>query len=103
MTQHSSLKGTAVGVRHRNVLKRHERIQVLQSEEKWGNRASVYKLPKMKLIKIKMKKTKAKQEGESPAEGAPKPQAGQEASLVKPPPTKSPAPTKSTAPKPQAK
>ena len=98
MTQHSSLKGTAVGVRHRNVLKRHERVQVLQSEEKWGSRESVYKLPKMKLIKIKMKKTKAKQEGETPAagEGAPKPQAAQEAS-----PAKSPA--KSAASKPQAK
>lgn len=70
MTQHSSLKAASVEVKHRNVLKRHERIKALQKDEKWNDRSSVYKLPKMKLLKIKVKKVKAKAE-ETQAEGSP--------------------------------
>ena len=66
MSQHSSLKGAEAGARHRNVLKRFERVRALQEAEKWGDRKSVYKLPKMKLLKIKVKKVKAKAE-EQPA------------------------------------
>ncbi|MBI4372977.1 MAG: small basic protein [Candidatus Omnitrophica bacterium] len=68
MSQHSSLKADTVGKRHRNVLKRHERIQTLQDTEAWGNRQSIYKLPKLKLIKLKVKKEKSSKE-ETPAEG----------------------------------
>lgn len=75
MSQHSSLKIDSVGMKHRNVLKRHERIRTLQETEKWGNRDSAFNLPKMKLLKIKMKKEKvAKEEaaaGAAPAAGAP--------------------------------
>ena len=70
MTQHSSLKSAAVGVRHRNVLKRNERIKALRESERWGDRSSAYKLPKMKLLKIKMKKEKTKQEGTEGETGA---------------------------------
>ena len=71
MTQHSSLKNASVGVKHRNVLKRHERIRTLQTNENWKDRESVYKLPKLKLIKLKVKKTKTEKEGEgATAEGA---------------------------------
>ncbi|MBI4368116.1 MAG: small basic protein [Candidatus Omnitrophica bacterium] len=59
MTQHSSLKNASVGTKHRNVLKRHERVRTLQTNEKWNDRQSVYKLPKLKLIKLKVKKAKA--------------------------------------------
>lgn len=69
MTQHSSLKSGSVGARHRNVLKRHERVRTLQSSDTWGSRQSVYRLPKQKLIKLKVKKTKTEKEGEAPAEG----------------------------------
>ena len=69
MSQHSSLKADTVGKRHRNVLKRHERIQTLQDSETWGGRQSVYKLPKLKLIKLKVKKTKSGKE-EASGEGA---------------------------------
>ena len=62
MTQHSSLKNASVGKRHRNVLKRYERIQTLKVNETWGERQSVYKLPKQKLIKLKVKKAKGKEE-----------------------------------------
>ena len=71
MSQHSSLKSDSVGARHRNVLKRHERIRSLQDADTWGSRQSAFKLPKVKLIKLKVKKSKGgKEAGEAPAEGA---------------------------------
>src|SRR3989344_127454 len=69
MSQHSSLKASAVGVSHRNVLKRHERVRNLKESEKWGARESVYNLPKLKLLKIKVKKEKAAKETAASAEG----------------------------------
>ncbi len=74
MSQHPSLKTDSVGARHRNVLKRHERVANLRNADNWGNRESAFKLPKVKLIKIKVKKAKGgKEEG---AEGEAKPAAG---------------------------
>ena len=73
MSQHSSLKTDSVGARHRNVLKRHERVSSLRNSDHWGNRESAFKLPKVKLIKMKVKKSKGKEEG---AEGEAKPTAG---------------------------
>lgn len=65
MSQHPTLRVDSVGAKHRNVLKRYERIQKLQDENKWLDRASAYNLPKVKSMKIKVKKVK-----EAPAEGA---------------------------------
>lgn len=76
MSQHSSLKMDSVGARHRNVLKRHERVSGLQKSENWGNRESAFKLPKVKLIKMKVKKVKAVKE-EAGVEGAVAPAAAQ--------------------------
>ena len=59
MSQHSSLKVSSVGTRHRNVLKRHERIKKLKEMEVWKNRESAFRLPKVKSLKIKVKKAKA--------------------------------------------
>lgn len=70
MTQHSSLKVASVGRRHRNVLKRHERVRNLQETDRWSDRQSVYKLPKLKLIKLKVKKEKAAKEEEASQTGA---------------------------------
>lgn len=68
MSQHPSLKVDAVGVKHRNVLKRLEKIKKMQAQNKWGERKSIYNLPKMKSIKVKVKKAAvAKAEGEKPA------------------------------------
>jgi small basic protein (TIGR04137 family) len=77
MTQHTSLKSASVSVKHRNVLKRYERIRNLHDNEKWGERKSVYNLPKLKMIKLKVKKVKEEKpegegEGAAVAEGAPK-------------------------------
>ena len=65
MSQHPSLREDSVGAKHRNVLKRFERVNKLQETNKWGSKNSAFGLPKVKSIKIKVKKTK-----ETPAEGA---------------------------------
>lgn len=71
MSQHSSLRIDPTRTRHRNVLKRHERIQRLIEQEKWNDRPSVFGLPKVKSLKIKVKKVKAeKAEGETAAAAA---------------------------------
>ena len=69
MSQHPSLKSDSVGARHRNVLKRHERIRDLQSLDTWSGRQSAFNLPKVRLIKLKVKKSKAEKEGEAAAAG----------------------------------
>ena len=70
MSQHPSLKVSSVGVKHRNVLKRHERIKKLQQGESWNDRESAFRLPKIKSLKIKVKKTKAEKVEGAAAEGA---------------------------------
>jgi len=77
MSQHPSLRIDSVGMRHRNVLKRLERIKKLQEDEKWKEGASVFGLAKVKSMKIKVKKVKeekaATEEGaaaEAPTAGA---------------------------------
>jgi small basic protein (TIGR04137 family) len=59
--------------RSRNVLTRGERIVQLKGEERWQDGRSPYGLPKVKVIKIIVKKAKKKEdkaaEGEA-AEGA---------------------------------
>ncbi len=77
MSQHSSLRVDSVGVRHRNVLKRLERIKKLQEEGRWQGEASIYNLPKVKSVKIKVKKVKEpKVEAAQAGEAAAKPLAG---------------------------
>ena len=76
MSQHPSLRIDSVGAKHRNVLKRLERIKKLQEEEKWKEGNSALGLPKVKSMKIKVKKTKEEKEAkegaaaEAPAAGA---------------------------------
>ena len=57
--------------RSRNVLTRGERIKVLKDEERWPDGRSPYNLPKVRVIKIVVKKAKkAKEEEGAAAEGA---------------------------------
>ncbi len=71
MSQHSSLRIDPTATRHRNVLKRHERIQRLIDLEKWNDRPSAFGLPKVRSLKIKVKKVKSeKAEGATAAAGA---------------------------------
>jgi small basic protein (TIGR04137 family) len=56
--------------RARNVLTRGERIKTLQNEERWPDDRSPYGLPKVKVIKIVVKKAKKAKEEETPEAGA---------------------------------
>src|ERR1700758_789114 len=55
--------------RARNVLTRGERIKQLQNEERWPDGRSPFGLPKVKVIKVVVKKAKKAKEEEKPAEG----------------------------------
>ncbi len=65
MSQHSSLKASGFGVRHRNVLKRFERIKKMKMDGQWEDTMSPFGLPKIKSLKLKVRKVK-----EAKAEGA---------------------------------
>jgi small basic protein (TIGR04137 family) len=69
MSIDKSLRRKDTLVRARNVLKRGERIKVLQDEERWTEGRSPYGLPKVRVLKIAKKPKKAAKE-EAPAEGA---------------------------------
>ena len=69
MSQHPSLKGSSLSGKFRSVLKRFEKIKELTEKEKWDlEKDSVYKIPKVKRIKFKVKKVKGPAEGEEGAE-----------------------------------
>ncbi len=87
MSQHSSLRVDSVGVRHRNVLKRLERIKKMQDEGRWQDKASIYNLPKIKSVKIKVKKVKEPKEETAapPGEAAAKTPQGTAKPAVQPP------------------
>jgi len=55
--------------RSRNVLTRGERIKTLMDEERWQEGRSPYALPKVKVVKIVVKKHKKAKEEEKAAEG----------------------------------
>jgi small basic protein (TIGR04137 family) len=66
MSLHSSLKQSGATSRHRNVLKREERIGKLSEAEKWKDGNSIFALPKVRSIKMRVKK-KAKKKEEAAA------------------------------------
>jgi len=74
MSLDRSLKGKSGLVRHRNVLKRSERLIQLKDEERWDESKSVFGLPKVAVRKAVKKKAAEKKEeaaAEPGAEGAP--------------------------------
>jgi small basic protein (TIGR04137 family) len=75
MSLHSSLRVASAGKRHRSVLKRFERVDILKRGNKWKEDDSVFGLPKVKSLKIKkVKKEKAVEKpapGTAAAPGAP--------------------------------
>ena len=66
MSLHPSLKTSKAGKKHRTVLKRYERLSALREKGLLKDDDSVFGMPKLKIIKIKVKKEKAE---EKPAEG----------------------------------
>jgi len=59
MSQHPSLRSSDNDKKQRSVLKRYERISLLKEREKWKADDSVFGLPKVKIVKFKVKKEKA--------------------------------------------
>jgi small basic protein (TIGR04137 family) len=91
MSQHRSLRIDKVGSRHRNVLKRYERIEKLKVEERWKEGAPVYGLPKVKSQKMKVKKAAKAAAGEPGAPGAAAPATGAAPAAKAPVAAKAPA------------
>ncbi|MCK4463493.1 MAG: small basic protein [Candidatus Omnitrophica bacterium] len=58
MSQHPSLRSKRKGIAHRTVLKRYERLKELKEKEKWDEEKSIFGLPKLKILKFKIKKEK---------------------------------------------
>lgn len=75
MTIDKSLKVKAGAISNRNVLTRAERIVKLKEAERWKDGQSVLGLPKVRVLKLAMKKKK-KAKAEEGAEGAAAPAAG---------------------------
>lgn len=69
MSMDKSLRRKNTLQRARNVLTRGERIKTMQDEERWPDGRSPYGLPKVKVIKVVVKKVKKAKEEEKPAEG----------------------------------
>jgi small basic protein (TIGR04137 family) len=75
MTIDKSLKVKGSGTQNRNVLTRAERIEKLIAAEKFKEGDKVLGLPKVRVLKLSLKKKK-KVKAEEGAEGAAKPAAG---------------------------
>ena len=59
MTMHPSLRSGGAKKGHRSVLKRYERLSILEEKERWDETKSVFGLAKVKTLKVKIKKEKA--------------------------------------------
>lgn len=69
MSMDKSLRRKNSLERARNVLTRGERIKTMQTEERWQEGRSPYGLPKVKVVRVVVKKVKKAKEEEKPAEG----------------------------------
>ena len=99
MSIHRSLASQGKLIRHRNVLRRSERLQSMLEDSRWKSGDSPFSLPKLRSIKHKAKKAKKKEEAAAPgavaapAAGA-KPAAGKAAAPAAKPADKAAAPAK---------
>jgi len=95
MSIHPSLTVSEKDKKQRSVLKRTERIRSMMEKGQWKEGDDVYRLPKIKAVRLKIKKEKVEKAAEATttAEGAPAPAAA---------PAKG-APAKGAAPKAEKK
>lgn len=78
MSVHPSLKTSKAGKKHRTVLKRYERLSALREKGLLKDDDSVFGMPKLKIIRVKIKKEVKEEkpkEGEVAATSAPAPAA----------------------------
>ena len=59
MSQHPSLRAKEKSAKFRSVLKRYERLKALFEKGKWDEDNSVFGLPKLKVLRYKVRKEKA--------------------------------------------
>ena len=71
MSLDRSLKSANSLVRHRNVLKRDERLTKLKELEKWDDKKSVFGLPKVAHRKMALAKAEKEETAEGAVPGAP--------------------------------
>ena len=71
MSIHPSLTISEKDKKTRSVLKRIERIRQMQEKGSWKQGDSVYGLPKIKSLRIKIKKEKVEKAATATEEGAP--------------------------------
>ena len=76
MTIDKSLRVKAGAISNRNVLTRAERIAKLKETERWKEGDKVLGLPKVRVLKLALKKKKKAAKAEEGAEGAAAPAAG---------------------------
>ncbi len=69
MSIHPSLKISDKDRKQRSVLKRIERLKMMIDKKQWKDDDDIFGLPKIKTIKVKIKKEKA-EKAEGTAEGA---------------------------------
>lgn len=71
MTMDKSLRVQAGAIKSRNVLTRAERIARLQETDRWGADSDVLGMPKVRVLKVSLKKKKKvkKEEGEDDKKG----------------------------------
>lgn len=71
MSIHPSLRSSEKNKKQRSVLKRTERLKLMLEKGSWKEGGDIYGLPKIKTLRIKIKKEKAAAKTETPAgEGA---------------------------------
>ena len=71
MSMHPSLKGIDKLKGSRSVLNKRERIKWLMDKKKWDNSTSVYGLPKIKIVKLKVSKKTKKEEKQTNEQATP--------------------------------
>ncbi len=59
MSIHPSLRAAAKGTKQKTVLNRAERIKHLMKKGEWTDASKVFGMPKIKMIRLKVKKEKA--------------------------------------------
>ena len=70
MSIHRSLAGDSALVRHRNVLTRGERLAKLEEDGRWKEGEGILGLPKVRNLKIVIKKKKKAKDEDEAAEAA---------------------------------
>lgn len=70
MSIHPSLAISEQDKKQRSVLKRSERIRMMKEKGEWKEGDDIYHLPKIKTIRVKIKKEKAEKAEITPVEGA---------------------------------